>query len=83
MNYNELFSKRILQLCRKRGITVNRLATLSGINQSTLDNIVRGISKNPRIMTLHKIANTFNMTVSEFLDFEELNKYSFDDVSET
>ena len=30
----------------------------------------------------HKIAIAFNMTVSEFLDFQELNEYSFDDQSE-
>ena len=60
----------------------NKLATMSGINQSTIDNIVRGLTKNPRVMTLHKIAIAFNMTLSEFLDFRELNDYSFDDQSE-
>ena len=79
MEYSELFAKRILTLCKKRGISVNKLANMSGIHQSTLDNIVRGISKNPRIKTLHKIANTFNMTVAEFLDFKDLNDYSFED----
>lgn len=29
--------------------------------------------------TLHKIALAFNMTLAEFLDFEELNEYSFED----
>ena len=82
MDYGELFAKRILALCKKRGISVNKLATMSGIHQSTLDNIVRGISKNPRIKTLHKIANTFNMTVAEFLDFRALNDYSFDDAED-
>ena len=82
MKYEDLFAKRILALCKKRGISVNKLATMSGIHQSTLDNIVRGISKNPRIMTLHKIANTFNMTVAEFLDFKELNDFSFEEDDE-
>ena len=40
------------------------------IKQSTLDNIVRGLTKNPRVKTLHKIALAFNMTLAEFLDFE-------------
>ena len=82
MDYGELFAKRIRALCKKRGISVNKLATMSGIHQSTLDNIVRGISKNPRITTLHKIANTLNMTVAEFLDFKELNDYSFEDAED-
>ncbi len=31
---------------------------------------------------MHKIANAFNMTLAEFLDFEELNEYSFEDNNE-
>ena len=61
MKYSELYVTRILSLCKQRGITVNKLATMSGINQSTLDNIVRGITKDPRAKTLHKIAIAFNM----------------------
>ena len=37
---------------------------------------------NPRVKTLHKIAVSFNMTLSEFLDFQELNDYDFDDDDE-
>lgn len=52
---------------------------MSGLKQSTVDNILRGSSKNPKIKTLHKIATTFNMTLSEFLDFPELNDYQPED----
>ena len=52
---------------------------MSNVKQSTLDNIMRGLTKNPRVMTLHKLAIAFNMTLSEFLDFSELNEYSFDE----
>lgn len=40
---------------------------------------MRGLSKNPNVRTMHKVANAFNMTLAEFLDFEELNEYSFED----
>ncbi len=79
MDYSELFAMRIKQLCQKQGITINRLALLSGLRQSTIDNIIHGASKNPKIQTLHKISNTFNMTLSEFMDFPELNEYELDD----
>ncbi|MBR3991133.1 MAG: helix-turn-helix transcriptional regulator [Clostridia bacterium] len=82
MEYYELFVYRIRSLCKERGIAINKLATMSGVRQSTLDNIVRGNTRNPRIKTLHKIANTFNMTVSEFLDFKELNDFSFEENDE-
>ena len=79
MDYSALYVKRIRQLCRERGFTINRLAAMSDVAQSTLDNIVRGTTRDPRVKTLHKIAIAFNMTLAEFLDFQELNEYSFDD----
>ena len=82
MNYSELYVNRIRMLCRLRGVSINKLATMSGVKQSTLDNIVRGLTKDPRAKTLHKIATAFNMTLAEFLDFDDLNAYSFEDEDE-
>lgn len=79
MDYASLYIDRIRSLCRKRGITINKLATMSGVKQSTLDNIVRGQTKNPRVKTLHKLAIGLNMTLAEFVDFSALNEYSFED----
>lgn len=79
MEYSDIYVKRIRKLCRQRGIAINKLATMSNVKQSTLDNIVRGITKNLRVKTLHKLAIAFNMTLAEFLDFDELNEYSFED----
>lgn len=82
MEYSEIYVKRIKSLCKKRGIAINKLATMSDVKQSTLDNIVRGLTKNPRVKTLHKLAIAFNMTLAEFLDFDELNDYSFENDDE-
>ena len=79
MEYAELYVSRIRALCQKRGISLNRLAVMSGVSQSTLDNIMRFQTKNPRVQTLHRIALAFNMTLSEFLDFKALNDYAFDE----
>ena len=82
MEYADIYVQRIRKLCKERGIAINKLATMSDVKQSTLDNIVRGITKNPRVKTLHKVALAFNMTLSEFLNYKELNEYSFDDDSD-
>lgn len=82
MEYSEIIVRRIQQLCQKKGCSINKLATMSDVKQSTLDNLMRGITKNPGIVSLHKIANVFNMTLAEFLDFDELNEYSFEDNNE-
>ena len=78
MEYSDIYVRRIRQLCQKRRITINKLAAMSGVKQSTLDNIVSGNTKNPGVKTIHKIAIAFNMTFAEFLDFDELNDYSFE-----
>lgn len=82
MDYSEIFTSRIKELCRIHSYTVNHLAMLAGLKQSTIDNIIRGVSKNPKIKTLHKIAVAFGMTLSEFLNFQELNDYPVDDEDE-
>lgn len=82
VEYSELIVQRIASLCQKRGLSYNKLAFMSGLRQSTVDNIVRGLTKDPRIRTLHKIANGLNMTIAEFLDFKEMNEVSFDSNSD-
>ena len=82
MEYSDIYVRRIRKLCKDRGIAINKLAVMSDVKQSTLDNIVRGITKNPGVMTIHKLAIAFNMTLAEFLDFDELNDYSFEEEDE-
>lgn len=82
MLYEEILRKRIKALCDERHYSVNYLSVISGVSQSTLDSIMHGSSKNPRVKTLHQIALSFNMTLSEFLDFPELNDYTFDSEDE-
>ena len=78
-DYSEIIAFRIRQLCKEKNITINKLATLSGLKQSTIDNIIHGKSKNPQIYTLHKIAISFNMTISELLNYKELNDFLIDE----
>lgn len=58
--------ERILQLCRERGITVNKLAVLSGVTQSTLNNIVGGRNHSTTVSTLQKVCDGLNITITEF-----------------
>ena len=79
MEYSKIISQTIVLLCKKRNITINKLATMSNVRQSTVDGIIRGTTKNPKLKTLHKLAIGLSMTVSELLDFQELNDVTFDD----
>ena len=79
MTYSDVIRARLQYLIDQRGITVNRLATLSGITQSTVENVIHGKTRNPKLKTLHRLACGLNMTVSELLDFPEMNETIFDD----
>jgi len=79
MTYSEVVAKRIKGLIEEKGITVNRLATLSGITQSTVENFISGKTNNPKLKTLCKLATGLDMTISQLLDFPEMNETIFDD----
>ena len=79
MTYSDVIILRLTQLCEERKITINKLATLSGITQSTVENIMSGKTRNPKLKTLHKLALGLGMTVSELLDFAEMNDTIFED----
>ena len=75
MDYSEIYVRRIRKLCKDRCIAIHKLAVMSDIKQSTLDNIVRSLTKNPCVKTLHIIALAFNISLAEFPDFDELIDY--------
>ena len=79
MTYSDVIILRLTRLCEKKKITINKLATLSGITQSTVEYIMSGKTKNPKLKTLHKLAIGLDMTLSELLDFPEMNETIFDD----
>lgn len=61
---------RILELCREKQITLNRLGTICGITQSTLNNIVNGGSRNPTVATVKKVCDGLNLSLAQFFDAE-------------
>ena len=79
MTSSDAIKGQLQGLIDKKGITGNKLATLSGITQSTVENVIHGKTRNPKLKTLHRLACGLNMTVSELLDFPEMNETQFED----
>ena len=71
MNISEAVVIRILELCRERNITVNKLSTICGITQSALNNIVNRESTNPTISTIKKICDGLEITIVDFFNTED------------
>ena len=62
---------RILELCKKQGITVNALAVKSNVPPSTLKNIVYGQVGNTGVETVSKLCDGLGITIEEFFSCEE------------
>ena len=77
MTSGEAVAMRIIQLCEQNHITLNKLSTISGITQSTLNNIINTGSKNPTVSTVKKICDGLEITLADFFDdklFTSLDK---------
>ena len=68
MDIGKAVCKRILELCTEHSITLNKLATISGITQSTLNNIVSGRNNSTTISTIKKICDGLDITIQEFFN---------------
>lgn len=68
MKAQEALVKRINGLCKKHQISVNHLATLAGMNPSTMKNIVYGLTRNTGVETVAKICSGLDMTLADFFD---------------
>ena len=77
MTIGEAVRHRILDLCRERNITVNKLSTMCGITQSTLNNIVSGRNNGATISTVKKICDGLDVSIIDFFQspcFENLEQ---------
>ena len=70
MTIGEAVRLRILELCAQRQISVNRLADVSGVTQSTLNNIVSGRNKSTTVTTIKKLCDGLDITIEEFFAAE-------------
>ena len=68
MKINKAISEKINKILIERNLTVNKLATISCLTQSTVESIVNGRSKNPKLLTIIKICDGLNITLEEFFD---------------
>lgn len=77
MRVKEAIQTRILELCHQNHITLNKLSTICGITQSTLNNIVSGRNATTTVSTIKKICDGLEISLLEFFDsplFEDLEQ---------
>ena len=66
MTIGEAVKERILELCGEYNISINKLSNMSGVTQSTVNNIVSGRNNSTTISTIKKLCDGLGITVQEF-----------------
>ncbi len=70
MSIGEAVRLRIIELCNENNITVNKLATISGVTQSTLNNIIGGRNNSTTVSTIKKLCDGLNISIEDFFKSE-------------
>lgn len=70
VNVGEAVKERILQLCKEENLSVNKLSSMSGVTQSTVNNIVSGRNHSATISTIKKLCDGLGITIEEFFHSE-------------
>ncbi|MBQ3202926.1 MAG: helix-turn-helix transcriptional regulator [Clostridia bacterium] len=66
MTIGEAVRLRILELCESENISVNKLSTLSGVTQSTVNNIISGRNHSTTVSTIQKLCDGLGITIETF-----------------
>ena len=70
MTVGEAVRQRIIQLCQERDISINKLSSISGVTQSTVNNIVSGRNSSTTVSTIKKLCDGLGITIDEFFHSE-------------
>ena len=70
MTVGEAVRQRIIQLCQERDISINKLSSISGVTQSTVNNIVSGRNNSATVSTIKKLCDGLRITIDEFFHSE-------------
>ena len=77
MTMNEAMLERIREICKEHKLSISKLSLKGGITPSVIYDI-QSKEKVPSVITLKKLCDGVNMTLSEFFDREYINEIEFD-----
>ena len=66
----EAVRQRILELCQDHDLSINGLCNMSGVTQSTVNNIISGRNNSTTISTIKKLCDGLGITIIEFFNSE-------------
>lgn len=73
MGVKDAVAERFGEICKARGIKANELATLSGVTPSTVYSMLDSQRRDVSIVTIKKLCDGLDMTLSEFFSTTEFD----------
>lgn len=70
MRIKEAVARRIAMLCEERGLAINTLANEAGMPPTTIYSILNEKSQNPGVVSIQKICDGLDITITEFFEDE-------------
>ena len=74
MTIGKAVKEQILQLCAEHDMSINKLSTISGVTQSTVNNIVSGRNNSTTVATIQKLCDGLGITIGEFFTSDLFNE---------
>lgn len=77
MNIKDAVARRFMQLCAERNMTVNELATRSGVTPSTAYSMLDASRRDVSVVTVKKFCDGLGITIGEFFSapiFDDLEQ---------
>lgn len=77
MNIKDAVARRFMQLCAERNMTVNELATRSGVTPSTAYSMLDASRRDVSVVTVKKFCDGLGVTIGEFFSasiFDDLEQ---------
>ena len=68
MDTRQAVVNRIVELCKERNITPNALSYRAAVPQSTIKSILNDESLNPGIITIKKLCDGLEISLSDFFN---------------
>lgn len=68
MGIGDAVRLRIIGLCKERKISINKLCSISGVTQSTINNIVSGRNRSTTIVTIKKLCDGPGISIVDFFN---------------
>ena len=65
--------KRLQELCKEKGIKLNKLATMSGVTPSTVYSMMDNQRRDISLVTLKKLCDGLEITLGEFFSTSEFD----------